>query len=139
MTGKKVFVDTSYVLALFNKSDEFHSKAVALKDLTRRPNTVITTEAILLEIGNALSKKDMRQKCSSFIKGFYETDNIEVVPITTSLIKDSLEFFEKRPDKEWGLVDCVSFVVMKRRSVKYALAADDHFVQAGFKALLIER
>lgn len=135
---RKIFVDTSYVLALFNKSDEYHSKAIELKYLTSRQNTVITTEAVLLEIGNALSKQNMRQKCSAFIRGFYETENIEIVPITTPLIKDGLDLFNRRHDKEWGLVDCISFVVMKRYGIKHVLAADDHFVQAGFKALLLE-
>lgn len=135
---RKIFVDTSYVLALVNTSDEFHSKAKTLKNLTAHANLLITTEAILLEIGNALSKPIFRQKCTDIIKGFYETENIKVVPVTTALIKEGLEFFDKRHDKEWGLVDCISFIVMKRYGVKHALAADDHYVQAGFKALLLE-
>lgn len=31
---RKIFVDTSYVLALFNASDKFHLKAKELKYLT---------------------------------------------------------------------------------------------------------
>src|SRR3990167_6534168 len=84
----KIFVDTSYVLALFNTSDEFHKKAKELKKLTLSPNKVITTEAILLEIGNALSRLNLRQKCSVFIKGFYKTENVEIIPITTALIME---------------------------------------------------
>ncbi len=38
--------------------------------------------------------------------------------------------------KEWGLTDCISFVVMQKRSITEALTADDHFRQAGFRALL---
>ncbi|MBI5971023.1 MAG: type II toxin-antitoxin system VapC family toxin [Deltaproteobacteria bacterium] len=135
---RKIFVDTSYVLALFNASDEFHLKAKELKYLTFQPNTIITTEAVLLEIGNAFSKHNLRQKCSAFIRGFYETENIQVAPVTTALIEQGLELFDKRHDKEWGLIDCISFVVMKDYGIKHALAADEHFVQAGFKALLIE-
>ncbi len=135
---RKIFVDTSYILALVNTSDEFHPKAKILKNLTAQTNLFITTEAILLEIGNVLSKPILRQRCSAIIKGFYETENIKVVPVTTALIKEGLEFFDKRHDKEWGLVDCISFIVMKIYGVKHALAADDHFVQAGFKALLLE-
>ena len=52
---------------------------------------------------------------------------------------ECLEFFDRRMDKEWGLVDCISFVTMKRYGIKNALAADDHFVQAEFKALLLEK
>ena len=135
---KKIFVDTGFVLALLNTSDEFHSKAIELKHLTHHPNKVITTEAVLLEIGNALSRRNLRQKCSLFINQFYEMENMEVVRVTTELIKEGLEFFDKRSDKEWGLVDCISFVVMQRHGVKYALAADDHYIQAGYKALLLE-
>lgn len=136
---RKIFVDTSYVLALFNTSDEFHKKAKELKKLTLSPNKVITTEAILLEIGNALSRLNLRQKCSVFIKGFYKTENVQIIPITTALIMEGIEFFDRRIDKEWGLVDCISFVTMEKYGIKDALAADDHFVQAEFKALLLEK
>jgi hypothetical protein len=38
--------------------------------------------------------------------------------------------------KEWGLTDCLSFVVMNERGVTQALTTDEHFQQAGFKVLL---
>lgn len=41
-------------------------------------------------------------------------------------------------DKTWGLVDCISFVVMQERGITDALTADRHFQQAGFRALLLE-
>ncbi len=37
-----------------------------------------------------------------------------------------------------GLVDCISFVVMRERNIEAALTADEHFIQAGFRALLRE-
>jgi predicted nucleic acid-binding protein len=41
-----------------------------------------------------------------------------------------------RPDKDWSLTDCTSFVVMENENIKEALTADRHFEQAGFTALL---
>jgi len=134
----RLFVDTSYVLALFNSSDEYHQKALKLKYLTKAPVTLYTTEAVLLEVGNSLSRVAFRGKCVEFINGFYSTKNMVVEPVTTALIKEALSFFGSRPDKEWGLVDCLSFLVMKKYGVRSALTADDHFVQAGFRALLLE-
>lgn len=50
----------------------------------------------------------------------------------------AMHLFQSRSDKEWGLVDCLSFVVMQSQGVTQALSADHHFVQAGFRALLLE-
>jgi len=48
----------------------------------------------------------------------------------------SFDLFANRNDKDWGLTDCVSFVVMQDQEISMALTADRHFVQAGFEALL---
>jgi predicted nucleic acid-binding protein len=53
-----------------------------------------------------------------------------------TLIARGVELFATRSDKNWSLVDCISFVVMKQKHLKEALSADHHFVQAGFVALL---
>lgn len=51
----------------------------------------------------------------------------------------AIELYSTRSDKEWDLIDCISFVVMQDHGITEALAADQHFVQAGFRALLRER
>ena len=47
-----------------------------------------------------------------------------------------MDLYEARMDKEWGLVDCLSFHVMWDRGLTKALTSDEHFEQAGFVALL---
>lgn len=42
-----------------------------------------------------------------------------------------------RPDKDWSLTDCTSFVVMQDAGINEALTGDRHFEQAGFKTLLL--
>lgn len=42
----------------------------------------------------------------------------------------------KRPDKDWGLTDCISFAVMTQEGITQALTSDRHFEQAGFTKLL---
>ncbi len=46
--------------------------------------------------------------------------------------------FRRRHDKEWSLVDCMSFVVMQDRRLQESLTTDEHFEQAGFRSLLRE-
>ena len=64
---------------------------------------------------------------------------VECVPLTDELYQQAFELFRSRPDKDWGLIDCVSFVVMRQRGLTEALTTDEHFEQAGFQALLRER
>ena len=59
-----------------------------------------------------------------------------IVPLTNDLYAQALILYRSRIDKEWGLVDCLSFVVMRERMLTEALTADQHFEQAGFQALL---
>ncbi len=63
---------------------------------------------------------------------------MEVVPLTPELFDRGFALFRSRPDKEWGLVDCISFTLMRERGLRTALTADIHFQQAGFRALLLE-
>ena len=62
--------------------------------------------------------------------------NVEIVLLTNDLYIAAFNLFKQRKDKEWGLVDCLSFIVMQNRGITDALTADTHFQQAGFQALL---
>ena len=50
----------------------------------------------------------------------------------------ALRLYRERPDKLWGLTDCVSFVVMQDHRLIDAVTTDEYFVQAGYRALMIE-
>lgn len=95
------------------------------------------TEAILMEVGNALSAFN-RQQVAAFIHQCYQTDNIQIVNISTTLFESGLSLYESRFDKTWGLVDCISFVVMRQQSLTEAITSDRPFIQVGFRALLLE-
>jgi len=92
---------------------------------------VITTTAVLLEIGNALSRI-ARQEAVTIIHYFQTAPEATVIPLTPDLLDAGIQLYEMHQDKTWGLVDCVSFVVMQQQQISLALAFDRHFIQAGF-------
>ncbi len=49
----------------------------------------------------------------------------------------ALDLFGDRPDKAWGLTDCISFVAMADHGLTDALTSDLHFPQAGLNAMLL--
>lgn len=61
---------------------------------------------------------------------------IEVIALTEELYEAGWQMYTNRPDKDWGIVDCISFVIMQERNLTEALTADRHFQQAGFIKLL---
>jgi len=133
----EVFLDTSFAIALSATTDQSHARAVDLANQLEKNSTrLVTTQAILLEIGNALSKQRYRVAAIQLLESLIADPNVEIVSFSNDLYEAAFNLFRNRLDKEWGLVDCVSFVVMQERGIKEALTADDHFNQAGFRALL---
>ena len=129
----QIFVDTGFIIALVNKRDQYHQQAVELAN-RYSDYPLITTDAILLEVGNALVRNYKRQAIE-VIEQYLDDDEIEVVSLTPLLFYLALTRYKMYQDKEWGLVDCISFTVMQEAGVTQALAFDQHFVQAGFQLL----
>ncbi len=98
----------------------------------------MTTRAVLLEIGNALAKKRFRRGAVELLAAIESDPRIAIVPLSEELYARAGELFRRHADKEWGLTDCVSFVVMRGQGIWEALSTDHHFEQAGFRPLLLE-
>ena len=134
---REVFLDTAYAIALSNVNDRFHGTAVQLAQQLRKEKTkLITTRGVLLEIGNALSGQRFRVAAVKLLNAVESDPSIGIVAVTDSLYKQALHLYQTRPDKEWGLIDCLSFVVMAERKLTSALTTDLYFQQAGFRVLL---
>ena len=136
---KVVFLDTAYAIALSAPNDQYHDLAVKLSEqLESEGVALITTRAVVIEIGNALSKLRYRKSAIALLESLEADPSIEIVPITEELYKRAYDLYRNRLDKEWGLTDCLSFIVMRERNLAKALTTDEHFEQAGFRALMCE-
>lgn len=130
------FVETVYWLAVLNDRDQYHTRALALSDQLDGP--FVTTDAVLFEVGNALSKAPWRSLAVDFLANVERDPELEIVRATADLFARAVSLFSARPDKTWGLTDCLSFTVMQDRGIREALTADQDFVQAGFRARLLD-
>ncbi len=128
-----IFMDTGFVIALVNEHDQYHQKALKLASKFEGYPTVIT-DVVLLEIGNALAKNFKKQGIE-IINHFYSSPEVTLVHLNPVLLKQGLKMYESYQDKTWGLMDCISFVVMREMKITDALTFDKHFAQAGFNIL----
>lgn len=135
--AKTVFHDTSFEIALASRRDQNHGRAVQLADQAINEGwTLVTTRAVIFEIGNALSRRRYRVQAIELLQAIMNDLSRQIVEISKVLYDAAFELFSQRTDKDWGLVDCASFIVMKELQITDALTADEHFEHAGFRVLL---
>jgi predicted nucleic acid-binding protein len=137
MADTEVFLDTAYAIALSAPGDSHHTQAVSLARWIEASSIrLVTTRAIMLEIGNALARARYRRAAVELLDAIENDEAVEIVALSEALWRRAYRLYRDRDDKEWGMVDCVSFIVMEDRSITDALTTDEHFQQAGFRALL---
>jgi predicted nucleic acid-binding protein len=91
-----------------------------------------------LETANALSRATWRASAVALIEHLRERPDLRIVPMEQALWERGWYLYRNRADKAWSLTDCISFVVMQENGLKDALTVDEHFCQAGFRAVLLE-
>jgi hypothetical protein len=131
---KPVFADTFFFLAILNRADPLHQRAAAYSRNGRL--LCVTTDWVLTEVADGLSKAAYRERFMDLYRHIQISAAIRVVPASRTLFEESISLFASRPDKDWTLTDCISFVVMRDEGLTHSLTGDQHFEQAGFNALL---
>ncbi|MEM1008997.1 MAG: PIN domain-containing protein [Myxococcota bacterium] len=133
---KPIFIDTGFVIALINQHDDYHPTAQKLSE-SYAVHPFITTDAVLMEIGNALAR-NFKSQGIAIIQYFLESSEVDVIHTNPVLFQKAFELYNAYTDKSWGLTDCLSFVVMREMQITDALTFDQHFTQAGFRQLSLD-
>lgn len=135
--AERYFADSFYFLALLCPRDEAHEQARRIT-ATHAP-ALVTTDAVLLEVADALRLPADRRRTAGWVQTIWEEPDVSVREVDRHLLMRALDLYAARPDKEWGLTDCISFVVMDDEGIGQALTGDAHFEQAGFRILFERR
>lgn len=139
-SSRFAFVDTAGWLALLNPKDGLHPQAISVRnDSRQRRVKLLTTEFVLIEVANAFAEPPLRAVASEFNQGLRQDNTpfaVEIVPASETLLAEGWALYGQRPDKGWGLTDCISMVIMQERDIAEAFTSDHHLTQAGFTILL---
>ncbi len=133
MSGR-VFIDASAWVAIANRKDRNHKGAVRifrrlLDSSTRLIATTWTTYEALTIVKSRLGFSQA-ERLWERIKARAVVD---LIWIDEQIERNALELFWDYKDKNWGVVDCSSLVVMKAVGCRQAFAYDGHFVEAGLQ------
>ena len=129
-----VFVDSVGLLALWNSSDQWHGAAKnAFARINDGRTRLLTTAFVLLECGNAASRTPFRHD-AYLAQEQFENARALIWP-TESDWNLAWQNYQRGEADAAGIVDHVSFVVMRRLGVVKAFTNDRHFRAAGFETL----
>lgn len=137
MANSEVFADTAGFLALWDRGDEHHSRAVKLqKKLTGTRRRFLTTDYVLDETATLLLIRHSHAAAVDFLDTMEKTQIVRMEWTDSLRFSAAAELFRRHQDKEWSFTDCLSFSLMKELGVRDAFTTDHHFRQAGFVPML---
>jgi uncharacterized protein len=133
----RVFVDTAALVALGNRQDQWHSQAVKVsRQLTLSGCRFVTTDAVLLEVGNTFSRAAYKSVALRLIESARRSPRWQCLAVDRDLFDRGLALFRQMSDKDWSLTDSISMVVASDHSINQVFTTDRHFAQAGLQILL---
>ena len=127
---KPVFLDTVGLLALWDTSDQWHASAesaFAEFQSFRRP--LLTTSLVLFECGNAAARRPYRQLVPQLWQSLDDAGFL--VRPDADEVRAAWEAYHRGDADGAGIVDHVSFIVMRRLGLTDAFTNDRHFRAAG--------
>jgi len=129
-----VFLDTVGIIAVWDTSDQWHAPAAAAYELLKQQGRqLLATTPVLLECGNAAARRPYRSRVKVLRQALLsEQLLIEPTPDDWAAAWDA---FDRGEANQAGIVDHLSFAVMRRLEISEAFTNDQHFRAAGFTTL----
>ncbi len=129
-----VFLDTVGLLAGWDESDQWHRAARAcFSELAAGRADLVTSSFVLLECGNAAARRPYRSAVGR-LREQMEPGHHLIVP-TIEDWRTAWRAYDRAEADGAGIVDHVSFAIMRRMGIFKAFTNDGHFRAAGFETL----
>ena len=130
--GADVFLDTGYLVALEDADDENPSTAREHFDGLASMLTLTATSYVLDVVVTYFNVRGRHAKTVEVGEMLLGSPSVGMVYVGEDLLRRGFGLLRDRPDKDYSLADCVSFVAMRDRGISVAFAFDRHFEQEGF-------
>jgi uncharacterized protein len=130
----EVFLDTVGLIAVWDVADQWHAAAdAAYQELLKQGRRLVTTPLILFECGNASARRPYRPRVNVLRQSLIH-EGLLVEP-TAQAVEEAWAAYDRGDAAQAGIVDHVSFLVMRRLGITEAFTHDRHFQADGFTTL----
>jgi uncharacterized protein len=133
MLAESIFVDTSAWVALADKDDAHHQRAVSVyPSLLKTQRSLVTSNLVKAETYIVILNELGHPSALHFLERIKTSPRILKVHSTPEIEAEAEEILSKYSDQDFSYTDAVSFAIMKRQKIRKAFSFDKHFVTAGF-------
>jgi len=134
--NSSIFIDTSALIAIMNKKDQYHARAIDIFTATAKgKNSIIITSHVFAETITRIERKVSVKQAILAGKMLLNNNGIKIIIPQEDIIDSAWNIFQKYQDQEFSFVECISFAVMKEMRITKAFAFDKHFKIVGFETL----
>lgn len=132
---RRIFIDSSYLIALELVNDGNHRKALEHWERVRTSiDVLVATSYVLDETVTYFNSRNLHAKAVKIGDDLLQSSAVQLIQVDETLLRAGWSYFKQHDDKRYSLTDCISFIVMQQLGIQTALTFDRHFSQAGFIA-----
>lgn len=134
MIVNRCFIDTSAFIALNNSNDQYFKEA---QEIAKSLNgyRYIITDAVITETYTILRYRLGFHTAHRFLRTILESNEYDIVEITSSLRRITMELLEKYSDHKISYCDALTVAVMKHKEIDVIFAFDHHFELMGTRRI----
>lgn len=126
-----IFVDTSALYALADRSDRNHDEArLRFSAALKSAEALLTHNYVLVE---SIALIQNRIGIAAALDLARTANNFEIEWVDAKLHQEAIRALARSPKRRISFVDQISFLVMRGRNVETALAFDRDFEREGFR------
>lgn len=130
--SERVFIDTGAFFATSNAQDAHHAQATATaRRLTAEQAETYTTNYVVAETHTLLVARVDRATALATLERI-QGGPTRIIRATQADERRAQEILRQYADKDFSLIDAISFAVMERLHLRRAWTYDHHFSQFGF-------
>jgi predicted nucleic acid-binding protein len=129
-----VYLDTVGLIAVWDEDDQWHRFALPVfLDILSAKRKLVTCSLVLMECSNAASRRPYRKDVCDLREKLIDSGGL--IEPTEGEIPQAWEDYRAAGPGTAGVVDLVSFTVMRRLGITDAFTNDKHFAAARFTVL----
>jgi predicted nucleic acid-binding protein len=129
-----IFADSSFWIAVYNRRDDQHARAVLLAK-RHAAGPFVLTNHVRGETWTYLVRRTTHRDAVDFLDGLERSPRTRIEFVSRDLENEALRWLRQHDELEYSFVDATSFAVMRAMRIRDALAFDEDFSAAGFRVL----